>query len=68
MNVFINGKETALEDGLTLEQLLAEIHIDKDKKGIAVAVNDTVKPRTAWTDTIIRADDRIEIIRAVQGG
>jgi sulfur carrier protein len=68
MNVYINGKETKLEDGSTLEHLLETINIDKDKKGIAVAVNDTVKPRGAWPDTIIQPGDRVEIIRAVQGG
>ena len=68
MNVFINGEETPAEDGASLEHLLAGLSISKDHKGIAVAVNNTVKPRDTWPDMTIQAGDRIHIIRAVQGG
>ncbi len=68
MNVFINGEKAAAETGVSLEHLLAGLSISKDHKGIAVAVNDTVKPRETWPDMTLQAGDRIEIIRAVQGG
>jgi sulfur carrier protein len=68
MRVYVNGTETAVGDGLSLERLLADLNIATDRKGIAVAVNDTVKPRSAWPATTIRENDRIEIVRAVQGG
>lgn len=68
MHIYVNGKETAAEDGSSLERLLADLKISDQTKGIAVAVNDAVKPRAAWPDATIREGDRIEIIRAVQGG
>lgn len=36
--------------------------------GIAVAVNDEVVRRTAWTDTELSAGDRVDVLTAVQGG
>ena len=68
MNVVINGTETPAEDGVSLESLLKGINISPNQKGIAVAVNDAVKPRATWPDTTLQAGDRVEIIRAVQGG
>jgi len=37
-------------------------------RGIAVAVNDRVIPRGQWDDVVLQQNDRIEIIRATQGG
>lgn len=37
-------------------------------KGIAVAVNDTVIPKTAWEAFQVKAQDQITIITAAQGG
>ncbi len=36
--------------------------------GIAVAVNETVVPRGAWTRTRLCEADRVEVLTAVQGG
>jgi len=36
--------------------------------GIAVAVNDTVIPKTAWEVFQVKANDQITIITAAQGG
>ena len=37
-------------------------------KGIAVARNGDVVPRSAWADTVVSAGDRIEIVSAAAGG
>lgn len=37
-------------------------------KGIAVAVNNLVIPKTSWADTMLRDKDSILIITATQGG
>lgn len=41
---------------------------DRCRRGIAVAVNREMVPRTAWDTTIIAPGDRIELVTAVQGG
>jgi len=37
-------------------------------RGIAVAVNGTVVPRSAWPATELRDGDAVEVLTAVQGG
>jgi len=37
-------------------------------KGFAIALNGTVVRRDAWAATALRDGDRVEIIRAMQGG
>lgn len=66
MKVSINGQERELPDGLTVETLLA--HLDAPARGIAVAKNDRVVRRSAFSDEAVCAGDRIEIIKAVAGG
>jgi sulfur carrier protein len=47
---------------------LEEKVVDTEQRGIAVALNGAVVPRTAWKETPLRAGDTIEIVRARQGG
>ena len=68
MHVIVNGKETEIKDGASLEQLLDSLGISRTQKGIAVAVNNTVVPRETWRETSLQTGDAVEIIRAVQGG
>jgi sulfur carrier protein len=37
-------------------------------RGIAVARNGEVVPRSAWPDTVLGSGDRIEIVTAAAGG
>lgn len=53
--------------GPHLIDLLTHLNL-KTHRGIAVAVNHTVVPKTKWSHTIIRNEDRIHIIHATQGG
>ena len=52
----------------TLAALLEEKAVDVAQRGIAVAVNGQVVPRAAWAETPLRPGDRVEIVRARQGG
>lgn len=67
MRVQVNGEERETA-GLTVGDLLRELGIDATQRGCAVAVNESVAPRAAWDRTALREDDRVEVIRAVQGG
>jgi len=68
MTILVNGNTHDIEEERTLEELLLEFEISKEMKGIAVALNDDVIPKKMWSDTKVQSSDRIEIIRAVQGG
>jgi len=68
MKLIVNGKEVETAPGLSVEELLKQ-HLESDKlDGIAVAVNGEVVPKGSWSERTLQVDDRLEIIRAVQGG
>jgi sulfur carrier protein len=68
MKLIINGKEVQTEPDVTVEALLAQSLKTDERDGIAVAVNREVVPKGAWSEQVLQAGDRVEIIRAVQGG
>ena len=63
----LNGQDEVVA-AATLDALLEEKAVDVAQRGIAVAVNGEVVPRAAWTATPLRSGDRVEIVRARQGG
>lgn len=68
MKLSVNGEwRTLPDDGLVLGVFLEREGVDATK-GIAVAVNDRVAPRSKWTETRLADGDRIEIVTARQGG
>ena len=67
MRVVVNGSHRELQDTVTVEGLLSEMGIDQPR-GVAVAVDGEVVSRGDWDQTTIRDGQRIEILRAVQGG
>jgi len=63
----INGADRTLTAG-TVARLLEQLEYGGDRRGIAVAVNGQVVPRSAWEERKLQAGDEIEIVGAVQGG
>ena len=63
----VNGQDEPLR-AQSVAALLAQKEIATDMRGIAVAVNGRVIPRTEWPDTPLAAGDAIEIVLARQGG
>jgi sulfur carrier protein len=66
-HIRINGQDEVLSVG-TLGALLEEKAVDVAQRGIAVALNGSVVPRSAWAETALKAGDNVEIVRARQGG
>ena len=63
----VNGKPSATNHTRLLD-LLAEQGFLPDAKGIAVAINGTVVPRSKWPETSLSETDEIEIVKIMQGG
>ncbi len=63
--VVINGEEVPAE-GQTITEYLNEKGYPKT--GIAVALNDTVIPKSKHGETVMKDGDRVEIVHCVQGG
>lgn len=67
MEVHVNNKLYAVQPGTTIAALLQFIQLTSDK-GIAIAVNSQVIPKTTWQQQVLQTADNITIIRATQGG
>ena len=66
MNIVLNGDATTVSSGATVGAMVDRL--GKGRKGVAVAVNDEVVPRSRWDDTALSDHDRVEILTASQGG
>jgi sulfur carrier protein len=64
----LNGTPTTDRDGATLAELLAALGVESRARGVAVAVNGEVVPRSAWEDRRVADGDRVEALTAMQGG
>ena len=62
----VNGKQVELDPGATVETVLEQLEVGA--AGVAVALNGEVVPRSAWADTPLGPDDRVEVLTAAQGG
>ncbi|QXD25408.1 sulfur carrier protein ThiS [Opitutia bacterium ISCC 51] len=67
MTITVNDEIQSLEDISSLHDLLQSMAL-VEKTGIAVAVNESVVTRTAWSECALSDSDRVTIIQATQGG
>ncbi len=63
----VNGALRALDTD-TVAGLVASLGIAANARGVAVALNGAVVPRAQWVAAPLTPGDRVEIIRAMQGG
>lgn len=68
MTLSVNGREKEVCDGSNLTSLLSEMSLETERKGIALCVNLEVIPKENWDSTILKDNDRIEIVIAAPGG
>jgi sulfur carrier protein len=65
VKVIVNDETVEVADAMSVEALL--VHLGFPEKGIAVAVDWTVIPRSQW-QTALTDGATIEVVTAVQGG
>ncbi len=68
MNIKVNGETQNVKENITLLDFVNGRLDGKEPRGIAVALNDTIIHRQKWQDTVVKENDTIEIVHAVQGG
>lgn len=71
MKIELNGEARNVADGTTVEEVIGLVTGDRiapDRRGVAVALNGEVVPRSAWSSTIPGPDAEIEVVAAIQGG
>jgi sulfur carrier protein len=70
MILTVNGKRRETASGNLAELWRKETeHLDLDSpKGYAIALNGALIRKERWQSTMLSDGDRVEIVRAVQGG
>jgi sulfur carrier protein len=68
MNVFVNGEAMDVGESAVVADAIMAVRSEPATRGIAVAVNGTVVPRSSWAETRLNDSDRVEILTAVAGG
>jgi sulfur carrier protein len=64
----LNGEPTEVRAGASIADLVSGLTADADPKGVAVAVDRCVIPRSEWASTPVRAGSLVEVVTAVAGG
>ena len=68
MNLVLNGDRRELPEGATVADAVAASGIPALARGVAVAVDREVVPRSRWDATQLEDGQRVEVLEAVQGG
>jgi sulfur carrier protein len=68
MVITVNGERTEVPAGVTVGSLLEQLRGAPDGRGVAVALEGEVVPRTVWPQTEIADGAHVEVVVAVQGG
>ena len=66
ISVTINGERREVPAEVDLDKLLELFSLPKQR--VAIELNNTVVRRADWPETIIRDDDRVEVVHFVGGG
>jgi sulfur carrier protein len=64
--ITINNKKHPLQPGTTLQQIAAQHELPE--KGVAIAVNNEMVPRSEWATHLVEDNDDILIVKAFCGG
>lgn len=68
MIVELNGRPTELPPDATVRAALGLAGVADSQRGIAVAVDAEVVPRSQWEGHRLSEGARVEIVTAIQGG
>ena len=64
----MNGEAVQVAAGTTIADVVAGVMAGDDPKGVAVAVDRCVIPRSEWATTAARAGSLVEVVSAAAGG
>lgn len=66
MNINVNGEEHMVRPGATVGDLVEQLGVPT--RGVAVALDHVVVPRSAWASTVVTVGARVDVVTAMQGG
>ena len=68
MRVELNGEPVALPEGASVTKAVEASGAAGDQRGVAVAIDGEVVPRSEWDRTQLREAQKVEVLAAIQGG
>jgi sulfur carrier protein len=68
VRVVLNGKPRDLRDSASVRDAVTAAGAEQEGRGVAVALDGEVVPRGRWDDVALAEGQRVEVVRAVQGG
>jgi sulfur carrier protein len=68
VRVLVNGETAELDEGATVQAAVNTLDLPGAGRGVAVAVDAEVVPRTQWETHELQEGARVEVLRAIQGG
>jgi sulfur carrier protein len=66
MQIIINGQTKEISQNTTLLQLIKELNLEG--KVMAAAINMEIVKKDKWNETVLKEDDKIELLDFVGGG
>lgn len=66
--IVLNGEQREDGGGVAVAELLRELGLPAQARGVAVAIDGEVVPRAAWRTHSIPDGARVEVLTAMQGG
>ncbi|ABU78886.1 sulfur carrier protein ThiS [Cronobacter sakazakii] len=66
MRIELNDEAMQCVEGVSAAQLLAQLKLDRP--GTALAVNQTILPRSQWPDYTLQEGDSLLLFQVIAGG
>lgn len=66
LRIQVNGEPRVVDNDFSLPKLIASLNLKPEQ--IAVELNQRVLRRAEWEGTVLREDDKVEIVHFVGGG
>lgn len=66
MHILVNDERVTCETGLHVAALLTQL--DRDKPGLALALNQQILPRAQWAEHPLQEGDALLLFQVIAGG
>ncbi|MHB8059005.1 MAG: sulfur carrier protein ThiS [Desulfuromonadaceae bacterium] len=66
MRIILNGEQAETADGATVETLLQQLGISRER--VAIELNADIVPKAGYENQLLADGDKIEIVHFVGGG
>ena len=68
MKIELNGRTVDVRGDVNIADLVEQAGAEPHARGVAVAVDGEVVPRSAWIRTTVSPGQSVEVLEAMQGG